>query len=101
MTEKARKAVAKAERKKKRKADGNGKRTKSIKSKTEGNQTIFIQPPNLAEGCILKDYQLEGVRWLASLFENGVSGILADGKAKHWLRVIVALMILSYRNGSW
>jgi ATP-dependent DNA helicase len=27
----------------------------------------------------LKDYQLEGVRWLASLFENGVSGILADG----------------------
>jgi len=39
---------------------------------------IFIQPKNLAEGCVLKDYQLEGVRWLVSLYENGVSGILAD-----------------------
>jgi len=43
-----------------------------------GSRPIFVQPPNLASGCILKDYQLEGVRWLASLFENGVSGILAD-----------------------
>lgn len=42
------------------------------------NKAIFVQPPNLAEDCFLKDYQLEGVRWLASLFENGVSGILAD-----------------------
>jgi ATP-dependent DNA helicase len=43
------------------------------------SRPIFIQPPNLASDCYLKDYQLEGVRWLASLFENGVSGILADG----------------------
>jgi ATP-dependent DNA helicase len=43
-----------------------------------GSKPIFIQPPNLAEGCKLKDYQLEGVRWLVSLYENGVSGILAD-----------------------
>jgi hypothetical protein len=44
----------------------------------DGKRPIFIQPPNLAAGCYLKNYQLEGVRWLASLFENGVSGILAD-----------------------
>ena len=43
-----------------------------------GTKPIFVQPVNLSDGCILKDYQLEGVRWLASLFENGVSGILAD-----------------------
>jgi ATP-dependent DNA helicase len=43
-----------------------------------GGRPIFIQPPLLANGCVLKDYQLEGVRWLTSLFENGVSGILAD-----------------------
>lgn len=42
------------------------------------SKPIFIQPPNLSPGCVLKDYQLEGVRWMASLFENGVSGILAD-----------------------
>lgn len=43
-----------------------------------GTKPIFVQPKNLAEGCFLKDYQLEGVRWCVSLFENGVSGILAD-----------------------
>ena len=43
-----------------------------------GKKIVFVQPPNLSEGCFLKDYQLEGVRWLSSLFENGVSGILAD-----------------------
>mmetsp|Transcript_17200 Transcript_17200/g.38734 ORF Transcript_17200/g.38734 Transcript_17200/m.38734 type:complete len:683 (-) Transcript_17200:844-2892(-) len=41
-------------------------------------QAIFVQPANLANNCVLKDYQLEGVRWLTSLYENGVSGILAD-----------------------
>jgi ATP-dependent DNA helicase len=47
-------------------------------STNDVKRPIFIQPPNLADGCYLKNYQLEGVRWLASLFENGVSGILAD-----------------------
>ena len=47
-------------------------------ARTGEGRPIFIQPPNLAEGCFLKDYQLEGVRWLSTLFENGVSGILAD-----------------------
>lgn len=47
-----------------------------------GTKPIFVQPQNLADDCLLKDYQLEGVRWLASLFENGVSGILADGKKR-------------------
>jgi ATP-dependent DNA helicase len=48
------------------------------KANVGGERPIFIQPPLLANGCVLKDYQLEGVRWLTSLFENGVSGILAD-----------------------
>ena len=29
-------------------------------------------------GGTLKPYQVEGLRWLATLFENGLSGILAD-----------------------
>jgi SNF2 family DNA or RNA helicase len=51
---------------------------KDAKIRAGAEKPIFIQPSNLAEGCFLKDYQLEGVRWLVSLFENGVSGILAD-----------------------
>jgi SNF2 family DNA or RNA helicase len=70
--------------KKKRKRDGKAKSKAALESAlvkdaaARQEKHIFVQPPNLAEGCILKDYQLEGVRWLVSLYENGVSGILAD-----------------------
>ena len=50
---------------------------KDAEVRAGGARTIFVQPQNLSDGCVLKDYQLEGVRWLSSLFENGVSGILA------------------------
>lgn len=98
MTEDARMAAERAEKKsKKRKGEGKGKsgkrskknngasvealksaQDKDAKTRKDGKKIIFTQPSNLSKGCILKDYQLEGVRWLASLFENGVSGILAD-----------------------
>jgi len=94
MTENARRKVQKSEkRSKKRKADGKeSSKKKSKKTSGEelksalvkdakvraGTKPILVQPANLAAGCVLKDYQLEGVLWLASLFENGVSGILAD-----------------------
>ncbi len=68
--------------KKQKKNDASAAALKSAQDKhkaiTGGERPIFIQPPLLKEGCVLKDYQLEGVRWLTSLFENGVSGILAD-----------------------
>ena len=94
MADAARKNMEKAEKKKRKsggKAAGSKKQKTSdgaLKLQTvqakdaverKSDKPIFVQPPNLAEGCELMDYQLEGVRWLASLFENGVSGILADG----------------------
>lgn len=90
----------KATKKEKKRKSKGGKESSSKKSKKNdgtvalktaqdkhakvvaGSKPIFTQPPNLASGCILKDYQLEGVRWLVSLFENGVSGILADEVCK-------------------
>ncbi|KAJ7584720.1 lymphoid-specific helicase isoform 5-like protein [Mycena floridula] len=38
---------------------------------------IFTQPA-LITGAKLKNYQLEGLQWLVSLHQNGISGILAD-----------------------
>ena len=66
-------------------------------ARTGEGRPIFIQPPNLAEGCFLKDYQLEGVRWLSTLFENGVSGILADemGLGVFLVFFFVVVVILS------
>jgi ATP-dependent DNA helicase len=98
MAETAKKKMERAEKRvKKRKGGGGGDEKTSTRKKSKKNsgeelksalvkdaavraenKAIFVQPPNLAEDCFLKDYQLEGVRWLASLFENGVSGILAD-----------------------
>ena len=34
--------------------------------------------PSLVTGGQLREYQLAGVEWLVSLFENGLNGILAD-----------------------
>ena len=95
MEDQAKMALKKDEKQKRKddeKAGGKGRKSKRQKQGTEnlataqvkdaeirlGSKPIFIQPPNLAPGCILKDYQLEGVRWLASLYENGVSGILVS-----------------------
>ena len=89
----AKKALAKSSKKKRKgeSAAGSNKKLKNAKGKAAlataqakdasvraGSKPIFVQPANLAGDCTLKDYQLEGVRWMASLYENGVSGILAD-----------------------
>lgn len=44
---------------------------------TEISTSKFMQP-KLLTGATLHDYQLEGVAWLISLYENGLNGILAD-----------------------
>jgi ATP-dependent DNA helicase len=112
MAEDAQRALQKAHQKtKKRKTDTNGGTAKKTKTATDaletaqdqdtrlrqGSKPIFVQPKNLADGCILKDYQLEGVRWLASLYENGVSGILADemglGKTIQCVALIAHLLL--------
>lgn len=65
---------------------------KDAKLRKDAKKIIFTQPPNLSKDCTLKDYQLEGVRWLASLFENGVSGILADEVSSIWDRLFSILI---------
>eukprot|EP01038_Epipyxis_sp_PR26KG_P011065 gene11065-14851_t len=44
-------------------------------SKVDSN--LFVQPHNLSGGVLL-NYQLDGLQWLISLWENGLNGILAD-----------------------
>jgi ATP-dependent DNA helicase len=38
---------------------------------------VLVWQPEALKGA-LKNYQLEGLRWMATLYENGLSGILAD-----------------------
>ncbi|KAJ2740706.1 putative ATPase [Coemansia sp. BCRC 34301] len=41
-------------------------------------ERVSARQPRLITGGIMRDYQLEGMEWLASLYENGLNGILAD-----------------------
>jgi len=45
--------------------------------KMKKEKALVVQPKAMTGGT-LKPYQVEGLRWLATLFENGLSGILAD-----------------------
>lgn len=40
--------------------------------------TSGSRQPSLVTGGVLKDYQIAGVEWLVTLYENGLNGILAD-----------------------
>lgn len=50
-------------------------RTDGPKSLTEMARR---EPPSLLTGAKLKPYQMDGLVWLTSLYENGLNGILAD-----------------------
>jgi SWI/SNF-related matrix-associated actin-dependent regulator of chromatin subfamily A member 5 len=41
-------------------------------------ETVFSESPGYVTGGVLRDYQVQGLNWLISLFEHGLSGILAD-----------------------
>lgn len=48
-------------------------------STTLGAQELrSAQQPDLVTGGVMRPYQLEGLEWLTSLYENGLNGILAD-----------------------
>ena len=53
--------------------------TQSTRKAIEDSQSgATIKQPNLVTGGTLKNYQLDGLQWLVTLFENGLNGILAD-----------------------
>lgn len=38
----------------------------------------FEESPNYIKGGEMRDYQVRGLNWMISLYENGINGILAD-----------------------
>ncbi|RLV87107.1 putative ATP-dependent helicase IRC5 [Meyerozyma sp. JA9] len=53
-----------------------GKRDILSMLKNPKPETTF--QPSLITGGTMKDYQLDGLEWLSTLYENGLNGILAD-----------------------
>ncbi|KAL1916815.1 uncharacterized protein VTP21DRAFT_5519 [Calcarisporiella thermophila] len=40
--------------------------------------TTFTESPSYIQNGIMRDYQLQGLNWMISLYENEINGILAD-----------------------
>ncbi|KAJ3102943.1 hypothetical protein HDU97_000182 [Phlyctochytrium planicorne] len=39
---------------------------------------VFTESPAYVKGGTMRDYQLQGLNWLISLYHNGINGVLAD-----------------------
>lgn len=53
--------------------------TVATRQAIEKSQTAHtMAQPKIISGGTLKDYQLDGLEWLVTLYENGLNGILAD-----------------------
>lgn len=66
----------------------------------EDDPPIFPQP-KLVTGAKLKDYQLEGLQWMVSLDQNGISGILGVCCTCFNRTFLMFMICKSRRNGSW
>ena len=61
------------------------------------------QQPSILSGGTLKDYQMKGLQWMISLYNNRLNGILADemglGKTIQTISLITYLMEFKKQNG--
>ncbi|UZJ52017.1 hypothetical protein CBS101457_001337 [Exobasidium rhododendri] len=66
--------------------DGGTRRRKTEKEEDEellgdedeGDAFIFDESPSYVKGGKMRDYQVQGLNWMISLYQNGINGILAD-----------------------
>lgn len=66
--------------------------------KDEAVDDQAFKQPTLVTGAKLKDYQLEGVAWMAGLYTNGISGILGTFFAPH---TSLLLALISAKLTRW
>ena len=62
----------------KKKKGSNGKAVAVEEHTDEEHEPPVFQQPSLVTGAKLKPYQLEGLQWMVSLDQNGISGILGE-----------------------
>ena len=64
---------------KKSKSDSNATTNNQVDAgEKPANETGRRNQPKLVTGAKMREYQLDGLEWLISLYENGLNGILAD-----------------------
>ncbi|CCE82322.1 Piso0_002042 [Millerozyma farinosa CBS 7064] len=85
---------------KKRKKDGNPQQKDIISMLSAPSaDTVKQKQPKLLSGVKLKDYQLDGMEWLITLYENGLNGILADEMGLGKTVQCIAFLAFLIENG--
>ncbi|CAB4406668.1 unnamed protein product [Rhizophagus irregularis] len=71
-----------------------------VEDESEDVPTVFNESPNYIKNGTMRDYQLQGLNWMISLFENGINGILADemGLGKTLQTISFLGYLKHYRN---
>lgn len=67
----------------------------------DGDETfMFRESPGYVKGGTMKEYQIQGLNWLISLYQNGINGILADemGLGKTLQTISFLGFLKFYRN---
>ena len=62
----------------------NAPSTSTMAKKATKQHFSFDKSPSYIVNGSMRDYQIRGLNWMISLYENGISGILADEMGK-WL----------------
>lgn len=73
---------------------------RSIGDNATKNKPSSLEQPKILTGATLRDYQLEGLDWLVTLYENGLNGILADEMGLGKTLQSIALLAFLYENGN-
>ncbi|KAF9940295.1 hypothetical protein BGZ75_000577 [Mortierella antarctica] len=47
-------------------------------NENDDSSFVFTESPGYIKNGILRDYQIQGLNWMVSLYKNGINGILAD-----------------------
>jgi hypothetical protein len=53
-----------------------------------------VRQPSCLVGDDLKEYQIAGLQWMVSLYNNKLNGILANGK-KQWATIALVILRLA------
>lgn len=74
----------------------------NVKSGDIGIQNLrSARQPKLVTGGTMRSYQLEGLEWMLSLYENGINGILADEMGLGKTIQTIALLAHLWEMGSY
>lgn len=74
--------------------------TKQTKKKLADVNSGSRTQPKLVTGAVMRDYQLDGLEWLVTLYENGLNGILADEMGLGKTLQSISLLAFLYENGN-